>query len=230
MTFQPESAAPRQGGRPKWWLWLLIALLVLGLGGGAAAILLNQNQAPEAPQQTSEPETPEPSEQPVATPPAPLVIPGCAEANPRAYQVSEEALADDENLSASEIGLERFSSDFGPAAQAAMAGSTQMRGCLYPFDYEFGIWQYTAEIDEAVREPLLAALVADADFVESQVGPARVFSWRDVPAQPVHWDEIYTTHIFAGDAWVAVYGPYPPAEFTASIVDGLVAANPHLLE
>lgn len=219
----------------KWWAWVLVALIALLLFIGSAVVtawLISQsadqqtgNTQPQKDVSPSETPTPPATTEPSA--PAALVIPSCEMLNPAAQKLTDQMLAKypDRDIVHGEQPVDRVSDVLGPAANTALGKATKTRVCAYPFHYEAGLYQLVSELSGAPKDSLVAAVRGDKDFISSTRGPAQIYVWKQTLSDG-HWGTAYTTHVFLGDFWVAMYGPTD--EFTNSAIDALLAANPQL--
>ena len=223
-----------QRNRMPAWAWALIAAVTIPIAVLAFVTAVywapNSSQPSPASTTTSAADQPDPApeptvtEQPVA---APITLPDCETLWPERYAVAKayaenypsEILYDD-------IGDYRFADRFGPAAQAALSQAAQVRSCVYLTNSETFIQTSTTELKGASKEALLAALRADADFVESTIDGAQVFEWRKYDNG--HWEYAITTHTFLGDVWIAGFGPQPATDYVPQLLGSILAANPTL--
>ena len=159
--------------------------------------------------------TPEP------TPDAPLALPSCDALIPLAtvrefYGENAEPHAID--MTAAEIMS-------GPASAAATASAEATVLCSWAIPYsEAGFWVFAADLDDAPRDTLIAALRAEPSYIESTSDGAPVFTMSE--AGPVVWWS--HLHLFDGDLWIAVVGAASP-DLAATIASharaGVLAAQ-----
>lgn len=230
-TPDPQAEKARRKRAPGW-VWLILALgviLVAALIFVTVSYLLpadshsSNEPSQSAPSISKGPPTAESTEPPA---PAPIVLPSCEILLPEMYSVSAELASTlpEAEIQYGDIGLDRFSTQFGPAAQAALGASTQSQGCGFPTNLESGIWLYTMELPAESRQVFLSVLSADSDFVESTNGGAQVFTWEEA-LEGGHWASTLTTHAFMGDVWIASYGPMPPETHLPTVTAAILAAN-----
>lgn len=237
----PTPKSPTTGRVPGWVWPVVIAGIVLVVAlvlVTVAALMPTPSQTTPAvqsqtkpPQQQSQPEpqptTVEPA--PTVEPPPPLIIPSCAVLNPVAQERTDKFVNGYPygGIIHGDVGTSSFSQLFGPAAVTAFGQSTQAIGCAYPIHLEAGMEFFAAELAEAPRAALIAALRADGDFVETQHGNALVFTWKREVVNG-HSAAIYFVHTFLDNAWIASVGPYEPQVYALPAIDGMRAANPQL--
>lgn len=230
---QPPLAPPSKTG-PPWWVWLLVPVLatlaVAAIVLTASFLMRGSGQPPpETPASPRPIPTTEPAPAPAPEPAPATTIPDCATLHPVAQQASDEALAqfgaDAFSPPPGEVGRTEFDQQFGPVAQRTMDRATDTRGCLYIFSFHDGLSQYVSVVPPGDQLELVQALQADADFVQSTVGPAQLYSWAD---EIEGFGSSHTIHAFIGDVWIASVTSTEPAAAMAPVIDAMVAANPKL--
>ncbi len=231
---QPPLAPqpPKKG--PPWWVWLLVAvlaILVISAVALTAFFFLRGAEQPadDEPAPTSPVQTTEPAPTPTPEPAAATTIPNCATLHPVAQQASDEVVAqfgaDAFSPPPGEVGRAEFDQQFGPVAQRTMDKASDMRGCLYIFSFHDGLYQYVSVVSPNDQLELVQALQADADFVQSTIGSAQLYSWGD---EVEGFGTYYTIHTFIGDVWIAAVTSTEPTAAMTPVVDAMVAANPSL--
>lgn len=210
--------------------WGAVALLALtGCTGGQAPDGSGTTNGTTS-TQTGSPSTPAPT-QTTEPAPAPIALPECEAMNATIQGESDAfyALQGDAGVTAhrGEVDLTIFDETVGPAAREAMAQATQVRGCTWPVHYHNVVTQYTAQIPEAARDALIAAL-RESVYVESTEGPAIRFDHTE-PGEPSPVVTIDTdiAYLFVGDAWIAIMGN-GELDYGPGALDGLFAVNPGL--
>jgi len=208
----------RKALRIGWPAILLTGVLAsTGCAGGAA---------PETTPTTSAP-APEPSEEPrkIALPDCETMNATIAGESDAFYELQGEAGV---TAHRGAVDLSIFEEYAGPSAREAMAQATQVGGCTWPVHYHNVVTQYVAELPQATRDELVAAL-RESDFVESTTGPALRFDYTEYgEPSPVATIDIDYTYLFVDDVWIAIIGN-GQLDYGQGAIDGLAAANPGAL-
>lgn len=162
---------------------------------------------------------------------AALVIPGCATMNPLAQSERDEFIQSwggELNDRTGPASLDAFALYAGPAAQEAMGSVSAQQGCYWLL-YVHGnnLTQFTAEIEQAPRDKLLAEL-RKSDFIESSLGKSTLFTLSvEDPENARMVGATSIQYIFVGNAWLTLVDS-GASDYSQSALDALLAANPGL--
>ena len=163
-------------------------------------------------------------------------LPECDAMNASAQQEHEDFGPDQFTYEAGEVELPDLSERVSPDTmeplnkyQPFYNKASSSRICFWPGNFEGHVVENVSEVDARVRDEAIDQMRKD-ELAESKLGNVTVFRELVVPEDSKSDTKTHVYYMFVDDVWITVINHGGGGEYNFSALDGVVAANPELVQ